>query len=224
MGQAAMVPIVSQDVAGETLSIVNARGVGEQIAQNGFRLRNDSDLRLSGGPITVYAGGIYGGDARLEGLSPRDSKLIAYGIDLDLVAKRDNDDVRTQLLQIVVNDGLLQRRVQSFLTQKYNFKNKATKAKTVLIQQTPPGSYELIDPKQREEKSTEGDRFSSRTQSGRIARIPDQLAAHLQPNGGDWRLRFRQFGRLPARRPNHARTETQAGTLSPPKRARVRAN
>ena len=165
-GQAAMVPIVSQNVAGETLSIVNARGVGEQVAQNGFRLKNDSDLRLAGGPITVYAGGIYGGDARLEGLSPRDSKLIAYGIDLDLVAQRERDETRLQLLQIIVKDGLLQRRVQGFLTQKYALKNKATKAKTVLIQQPSTAPYELIDPKQRDEKSTEGDRFKVELKAG----------------------------------------------------------
>ena len=159
-GQAAMVPIVSQTVAGDALSIVNNFGnIGEQIAQNGFRLKNDSDLRLSGGPITVYQGGIYGGDARLSGLSPRDSKLIAYGIDLDLVVKREADDTRRQLLQIIVADGVLQRRYQGFLTQNYALKNKAVKAKTVLIQQPNPNGWELIDPKQRDEKSTEGDRF-----------------------------------------------------------------
>ena len=95
-GEAAMVPIVSRDVAGDALTIVNNFGnKGEQVAQNGFRLKNDSDLRLSGGPITVYSGGIYGGDARLEGLSPRASKLIAYGIDLDLVVKREADETST---------------------------------------------------------------------------------------------------------------------------------
>ena len=158
-GQAAMVPIVSQNVAGAALSIVNSNRPGPQVAQNGFRLKNDSDLRLSGGPITVYQGGIYGGDARLEGLAPRDSKLIAYGIDLDLVVGRGGDDNRTQLLQIVMQDGVLQRRVQGYLTQNYALKNKSAKAKTVLIQQPELNGWDLIDPKQRDEKSTEGDRF-----------------------------------------------------------------
>ena len=166
-GEAAMVPIVSRNVAGDKLSIVNNQGrTGEQVAQNGFRLKNDSDLRLSGGPITVYSEGIYGGDARLDGLSPRDSKLIAYGIDLDLVVKREGDDNRTQLLQIIAQDGILQQRFQGFLTQKYAMKNKATKAKTVLIQQPGNGSWELIDAKQRDEKSTEGDRFKVELKAG----------------------------------------------------------
>ncbi len=158
-GEAAMVPIISQDVAGESVSIVNVNGVGTAVAQNGFRLRNESDLRLSGGPITVYSGGIYGGDAILDGISPRYSKLIAYGIDLDLVIKREADDTRDQLLQIVAEDGVLYRRYQGFLTQNYALRNKAAKAKSVLIQQPTLDDWELIDPKQRDEKSTEGDRF-----------------------------------------------------------------
>lgn len=166
-GEAAMVPIVSRTVAGDELSIVNNFGrMGEQVAQNGFRLRNDSDLRLSGGPITVYQGGIYGGDARLDGLSPRDSKLIAYGIDLDLVVKREGNQYRDQLLQIIAEKGVLIQRVQRFLTETYALKNKADKAKTVLIQQPPSGSWELIDPKQRDEKSTEGDRFKVELKAG----------------------------------------------------------
>ena len=166
-GEAAMVPIVSRNVAGDTLSIVNNFGnIGAQVAQNGFRLKNDSDLRLGGGPITVYSDGIYGGDARLDGLSPRDSRLIAYGIDLDLVVKRESDENRTQLLQIIVQNGVLQRRIQGFLTQKYALKNKATKAKTVLIQQPSQGNWELIEPKQRDEKSSEGDRFKVELKAG----------------------------------------------------------
>ena len=159
-GQAAMVPIVSQPVSGDVVSIVNSPGgAGKQIAQNGFRLKNDTDLRLSDGPITVYQSGIYGGDARLNGLSPRDSKLIAYGIDLDLLAVRQQDENSAQLLQIVAGKGVLLRRYQGFLTQTYALKNKAAKPKTVLIQQPSQEPWELIDPKQRDEKSTEGDRF-----------------------------------------------------------------
>ena len=166
-GQAAMVPIVSRNVAGDALSIVNNFDqFGKQVAQNGFRLQNDSDLRLSGGPITVYQGGIYGGDARLDGLSPHESKLIAFGIDLDLVVQRERDDNRTQLLQIIAEKGILKQRIQRFLTQNYALKNKAAKAKTVLIQQPPMDGWELIDPKQRDEKSTEGDRFKIQLAAG----------------------------------------------------------
>ena len=172
-GKAAMVPIISRDVAGDMLSIVNNFGnTGNQVAQNGFRLKNDSDLRLSGGPITVYSGGIYGGDARLDGLSPRDSKLIAYGIDLDLVVKREDDENNSQLLQIVKSGDTLYRRYQGFLTQNYALKNKAAKAKTVLIQQPATSGWELIDAKQRDEKSTEGDRFKVELKAGEAREYP----------------------------------------------------
>ena len=170
-GEAAMVPIVSQTIGGDAVSIVNNPGnTGTQIVQNGFRLKNDSGLRLSGGPITVYQSGIYGGDARLNGLSPQDSKLIAYGIDLDLVAKREDDDSHSQLLQIIAANGVLVRRYQGYLTQTYALKNKAVKAKTVLIQQPDNEPWKLVDAKQRDEKSTEGDRFRVELKAGEARR------------------------------------------------------
>lgn len=68
-GQAALVPIVSETLNGEKISIFDARSSADY-ALSGFRLKNSTGLHLQGGPITVFDGGIYAGDAQISDLAP----------------------------------------------------------------------------------------------------------------------------------------------------------
>jgi len=161
-GEAAMVPIVSQNVDGESVTIVQSDGNNTSlalVAQNGFCLRNNSKLSLQGGPITVYNDGIYGGDALIQNVSAGESKLIGYGIDLELVAKLESANQNESLVLIKTNDSEIQFQKKVTLTQKYLLRNKSDKTKTIFIQQPALNDWKLLDTKQRYEKSTDGDRF-----------------------------------------------------------------
>ena len=65
--KSAMLPIVNEAVEGAKVSIYNQR-VHAKHPLYGFRLRNATALYLSQGPMTVFDGGVYAGDARLEDL------------------------------------------------------------------------------------------------------------------------------------------------------------
>ena len=67
--QSAMLPIVNQSVQGEKLAIFN-QSVHAKHPLNGLRLTNITDLHLMQGPITVFDGGIYAGDAQVRDLAP----------------------------------------------------------------------------------------------------------------------------------------------------------
>jgi len=161
-GEAAMVPIVSQNVDGESVTIIPSSGSNPNetlVPQNGFCLRNDSKLRLQGGPITVYNGGIYGGDALIQNVSPGESKLISYGLDLDLVAKLEEANQESSLVSIKTNNSQIRFQRKATFTQKYLLRNKSDKPKTIFIQQPNMAGWELVDEKQRYEKAIDGDRF-----------------------------------------------------------------
>ena len=49
---------------------------------NAAELTNTSGKTLDGGPITVYDGGAYGGEALMETLKAGDKRLISYAVDL----------------------------------------------------------------------------------------------------------------------------------------------
>ena len=67
--KSAMLPIVNEAVEGAKVSIYNQR-VHAKHPLYGFRLRNATALHLAQGPMTVFDGGVYAGDARLEDLPP----------------------------------------------------------------------------------------------------------------------------------------------------------
>ena len=55
--KSAMLPIVSQDVEGQKVSIYNQRPCTPKHPLNGLRLKNTTALHLMQGPITVFDGG-----------------------------------------------------------------------------------------------------------------------------------------------------------------------
>src|SRR5437773_297360 len=65
--KSALLPIVNQAVEGTKLSIYNER-VHAKHPLNGLRLKNSTALHLMQGPITVFDGGAYAGDARIDDL------------------------------------------------------------------------------------------------------------------------------------------------------------
>src|SRR5690606_2346619 len=78
--QSAMLPIVNGSVVGKKVSIYNPQ-VQAKHPLNGLRLTNSTGLHLMQGPITVFDGGVYAGDARIEDLPPGEERLISYALD-----------------------------------------------------------------------------------------------------------------------------------------------
>src|SRR5437868_5995979 len=79
--KSAMLPIINEKVQGKKLSIYN-QSVQPKFPLIGYRLKNSSSLHLMQGPITVFDGGAYAGDARIEDLAPGQERLISYALDL----------------------------------------------------------------------------------------------------------------------------------------------
>ena len=80
--QSAMLPIVTEDVKGEKVSIYN-QNVHAKHPLAGLQFTNSTKLHLMQGPITVFDGGAYAGDAKIEDLPPGTQRLISYAMDLD---------------------------------------------------------------------------------------------------------------------------------------------
>ena len=63
-----MLPDRQRRGQGEKVSIYNQGAAKHPL--NGLRLNNSTELHLMQGPITVFDGGVYAGDARIEDLPP----------------------------------------------------------------------------------------------------------------------------------------------------------
>src|SRR5207248_7966695 len=81
--KSAMLPIISDDIEVEKLSIYN-QSVLPKNPLNGARLKNTTGKHLLQGPITVLEASTYAGDAQIDNLPPGQERLLSYGIDLQM--------------------------------------------------------------------------------------------------------------------------------------------
>ncbi|MBI1918569.1 MAG: DUF4139 domain-containing protein, partial [Planctomycetes bacterium] len=74
--KSALLPILGKDVAGERLSIYN-ESTHAKFPLLGLAFTNTTGMHLTQGPITVYEGGTYAGDARILDLQKGERRLLS---------------------------------------------------------------------------------------------------------------------------------------------------
>jgi hypothetical protein len=168
--RSAMIPIVTDEVAVERLSIYN-QGVLAKHPLNGARLKNTTGKFLMQGPITVIDDQAYSGDARIEDLPADQSRLLSYAVDLDVrvTSKRSNKSATIQTGRVV--RGVLHLSRKQVRQQYYTVANRADRDKTVLIEHPKRGSFELVDTPEPIETTEALYRFEDRVAGGESSKL-----------------------------------------------------
>jgi hypothetical protein len=173
--QSAMLPIVNADVKGEKLSIYNA-SVQLKHPLYGLKFTNLTGLHLMQGPITVFDGGVYAGDAKIEDVPPGGERLISYGLDLDTEVASESKGQPEELLSVRLLKGTLITTRKYVRTTEYTVKNSGKQAKTVLVEYPIEPTWTLVSPKKPAEKTRDLYRFRVEAQPGK----PVELAVDEQ--------------------------------------------
>ena len=152
--QAALIPVVAQDVDAEKVLIFNADS-GSRFPLNAMRLHNVTGLHLKGGPVTLFDGGTYAGDARMEDVPPGDTRLLSYAVDLSVEGERQGPAVVAVDTTMTLKRGVLivGRRERHETT--YSFKSKADAARTILVEHPFQAQYKLVAPAAATERTAE---------------------------------------------------------------------
>ena len=156
--QSAMLPIIAGDIEGRRVSIFNqADGIAHPM--RGVEITNDTGLQLMPGPIAVFDGQAYAGDAQIGHVSRSDERLLAYAVDLDVDARVENDGSSSvQRLRIV--RGLLEQQTIDRNQAEYFFdSNDQFRDRTVIVEHPKLGGWELVDTPKPEEIAGELYRF-----------------------------------------------------------------
>ena len=163
--QSAMLPIVNADVAGEKLSIYNA-AVQAKHPLYGLKFTNLTGLHLMQGPITVFDGGVYAGDARIEDVPPGSERLISYGLDLDVEVAPETTGRPEELLSVRLLKGTLIATRKFVRTTEFTGKNSGKQAKTVLVEYPIEPMWTLVAPAKPAEKTRNLYRFRVEAKPG----------------------------------------------------------
>jgi len=176
--QSAMIPIITDDVEIEKLSIYNP----QVLARNplyGARVKNTTGKHLLQGPITVIEGTAYAGDARIDNVPPGQERLISYGVDLQVLVdgtKQKHDDT-IQTGKIV--KGVLELTRKLVHTHSYAAESKADADKTLVIEHPFRAGWKLAAPEKYAEKTEAVYRFRQPLKAGGKAGL-DVVEEHVQ--------------------------------------------
>jgi hypothetical protein len=150
--ESAMLPFLQQKITGRKLLIYS-----DQSAQNPLQaaeLTNSTGKTLDGGPITVFDGGAYGGEALVETVKGGDKRLISYAVDLGTRVTTAYDSKNALVREVHVNRGTVTARVAAEETRTYTVRNVDAKAKTLIVEHPVRSQYVLLSPKSAETSPT----------------------------------------------------------------------
>jgi hypothetical protein len=150
--QSAMLPIVSQGVSGRRVSIYNTNQHPTN-PMRGVEVTNDTGLQLIAGPVSVFDGGAYAGDAQLNDVSRNETRLLAFALDQDVSVKRESE-LSSEIQAIAIKDRAfqirrLQRRITSFAVESLDDKHD----RSLIIEEPAEPGWELAEPKKAKEQT-----------------------------------------------------------------------
>lgn len=168
--KSAMLPIITDDIGVEKLSIYNA-AVLQKNPLNGARLTNTTDKHLLTGPITVLEAGAYAGDARIDNVPPGQNRLLSYGIDLQMRVDSTKNTSDSSIVTGKISQGVLYITRKNVFTQTYAAENKGDKDKTLLIEHPLRQGWKLVDSPKPEEATEALYRFKQPVAAGKSASV-----------------------------------------------------
>ena len=165
--QSALLPVVNQTVEAEPIALYSpARHAVHPFF--GVRLRNTTDLTLMEGPVTVYYGGSYGGDALMDTIEPKGERILTYALDWGVEVRHELQDSQARIFTLRIHRGVLQLQIRHQRTNRYTLTNRDRRPRSVLVEQPYDGDWELIEPKPAE-RTRSFHRFKVSVESGQTA-------------------------------------------------------
>lgn len=143
--ESAMLPFLQQKLAARKLLIYS--DPSSQHPLNAAELTNSSGKTLDGGPITVYDGGTYAGEALFETVKTGDKRLISYGIDIGTRITTKFDSSAGVLTEASYRRGVLTTRSAIKETKTFTIRNVDAKAKTLIVEHPVRNGYKLLNQK-----------------------------------------------------------------------------
>jgi len=167
--ESTMLPFLQQKIGSRKLLIYSA-SYGEH-PMSATELTNSTGKTLDGGPITVFEGASYSGEALMTTLKAADKRLISYAVDLGTRVTTAYDSSRAVVREIHVTRGLLTARSAIQETRTYTIRNVDSKSKTLIIEQVQQPEYHVLSPKPTE-TTTIANRFEVKLDPDSTAKFP----------------------------------------------------
>jgi hypothetical protein len=164
--KSALLPIINKDVEGTRVSIYNER-TQPKFPLLGLKFKNTSGLHLMQGPITVFEGSSYAGDARILDLQPNEERLLSYAIDLGTEVNPVLSSDNGRITQVKAVKGILHTSTRLRETKTYTIKNRNEQERLVLIEHPVRNDFKLVSESKPTETASDFYRFQIKVAPGK---------------------------------------------------------
>jgi hypothetical protein len=159
--QSAMLPLVEGTIQAEKTLVFSgaaASSGGPVHPAISAELTNTTGMKLPAGPITVFDGGTYAGDALIDFFPPGEKRLISYGDDLSVTGSMSA--LSSQVISAVkVSGGVMTITRKIGYERTYTFRNASGEGKRLILEHPITPGASLAAPAVFEERTDSLYRF-----------------------------------------------------------------
>lgn len=156
--RAAMIPIVAGSVVVERVSLYNAAVLANH-PMRGLWLANTTATPLPAGPVALFEGGGYAGDALLDDMPPGQKRLLTHAVDLEVTVLPPSEGVESRVTAGRIVHGVLFVSRKEQVDRLYALENGAKESRTVLVEHPFRAGWKLADTPVPEESTAKLHRF-----------------------------------------------------------------
>jgi hypothetical protein len=160
--QSAMLPLVEGKVKAEKALVFSGARMANGISVNpaiSAELTNTSGMKLPAGPITVYDGGVYAGDALIEFFPENEKRIISYGEDLSVSGSAASSGARA-VTSVTVSQGVMTIHRRQSYERTYSMRNASAEKKRIIIEHPVNQGPTLAEPAAYDERTPALYRFT----------------------------------------------------------------
>jgi hypothetical protein len=159
--QSAMLPLVESVIKAEKLLVFSGLRLQDGVTRNpaiSAELTNSSGMKLPAGPVTVYDGGTYSGDALIAFFPEDERRLISYGDDLSVTGSTSSSGTR-YVTTVNVSGGIMTITRRQSYEKTYTIRNASAEAKKLIVEHPLTQGAELVEPANADERTANLYRF-----------------------------------------------------------------
>jgi hypothetical protein len=164
---AAMLPLVESGIKAEKIYVVpgSKAAAGPVNPEIAVELTNETGMKLPAGPVTVFDGGTYAGDALMEFFPQNEKRIISFGEDLSLIASA-SDSSSAAVSTVTVSKGIMTITRKITYERTYTVKNASEEEKLLVIEHPVTRDAVLVRPESYDTKTESLYRFKQNVPAG----------------------------------------------------------
>src|SRR5262249_12479802 len=141
--KSAMIPIVNKTIQGTKVSLYNP-ATHPKYPLLALELKNNTGMHLMQGPVTVFEGSSYAGDAQLLDLQRGEKRLLSYAIDLGIEVEQAAKADEGKRITVKIKNGVLTMKGKGRATTTYSARSRATHDRVLWIEHPYQSDFKLV--------------------------------------------------------------------------------